>query len=264
MDWNNIISAIITFALLGGVIGVLLAVASKVFAVPKNEKAEAIEEKLPGANCGGCGFSGCAALAEAIAEGKAKPTACAVGGAETAKAIAGIMGVEAEDTVRMCAHVMCSGMADVSKKKYEYHGIMDCSSAMQLGGGGRLCPNGCLGLGTCVSKCPFGAIGVVNGVAVVDKVKCRACGVCVAECPKHIIKLIPYDAKYWVGCMSEEKGAVTRNQCSVGCIGCHMCEKVCETGAIKVNGFLAEIDYTKCTGCGKCAEKCPRKTIRCS
>lgn len=261
MDWNNIIFAIIVFAILGGAIGALLAIASKVFAVPVNEKAEAIAEVLPGANCGGCGFSGCAALSEAIAAGKAKPNSCTVGGAEVAEKVAAIMGVAAEKTVRMRAQVMCSGTKDLAKYKYEYQGITDCQSAMQLGGGSRVCQNGCLGLGTCVEKCPFDAISVVDGVAFVDYKKCQGCGVCVAACPKGIIKLIPFDAKHWVGCMSVDKGAVTRSYCDVGCIGCRICEKNCEAGAIKIDGFLASIDYDKCTGCDKCVEKCPRKII---
>ena len=261
MDWNNIIFAVIVFAALGGAIGALLAIASRVFAVPKNEKAEQIVEVLPGANCGGCGYSGCAALAEAVALGKAKPNSCTVGGEAVAEQVAAIMGVKAEKTVKMRAQVMCSGSKELSKQKYDYQGITDCVSAMQLGGGSRACPNGCLGLGTCVAKCPFDAIEVRDGVAFVDYKKCQGCGVCVAACPKGIIKLIPFDSKHWVGCMSQEKGALTRSYCDVGCIGCRICEKNCEAGAIKVDGFLASIDYDKCTGCDKCVEKCPRKII---
>ena len=261
MDWNNIIFAIIVFALLGGAIGALLAVASKVFAVPVNEKAEQIAEVLPGANCGGCGFSGCAALAEAIANGKAKTNSCTVGGDAVSGQIAAIMGVKAEKSVKMRAQVMCSGAKSLSKQKYDYQGITDCVSAMQLGGGSRLCPNGCIGLGTCVAKCPFDAIEILDGVAFVDYKKCQGCGVCVSACPKGIIKLVPFDAKHWVGCMSQDKGAATRSYCDVGCIGCRICEKNCEAGAIKIDGFLASIDYDKCNGCDKCVEKCPRKII---
>lgn len=261
MDIGNIIAAGVVFAVLAALIGILLAVASKVFAVPRNEKAEQITEVLPGANCGGCGYAGCSALAEAVAEGKAKPSACVVGGSEVAAKVASIMGVEATEAVRMRAQVMCSGTRSLSKQKYEYQGISDCVAAMQLGGGSRLCPNGCIGLGTCVSACPFNAISVVDGVAVVNYEQCKGCGVCVAACPKSIIKLIPFESKQWVGCMSADKGAVTRTYCDVGCIGCRICEKNCEAGAIKVNGSLASIDYSKCTGCNKCVEKCPRKII---
>ena len=262
MDYMNILIATLSFAALGAVIGLLLAAASKAFAVPVDEKAEKITAMLPGANCGGCGYSGCAALAEAISAGRAKPGACTVGGAETADAIPSFLGVKAEKTVRMRAQVMCCGTPALAKKKYIYEGIADCRAAMQLGGGDKLCPNGCIGLGSCASRCPFGAISIRDGVAEVDYLKCRGCGVCVSTCPKNIIRLIPYDSNVWVGCSSVEKGAVTRTYCDVGCIGCRICEKSCEHGAITVNGFLASIDYDKCVGCGKCAEKCPRKIIR--
>lgn len=261
MDYMNIVWAAVTFAVLGGAIGLLLALASKAFAVPVDERAEKITEVLPGANCGGCGYSGCAALAEAISKGEAKPGACTVGGDEVARKTAEIMGIKAEKSVRMRAQVMCSGTPSVAKKKYDYDGIKDCTAAVQLGGGSKLCPNGCIGLGTCASKCPFGAIKVKDGVASVDYNKCKGCGVCVASCPKHIIKLVPFESKVWVGCMSVDKGAVTRSYCDVGCISCKLCEKTCKYGAISVNGFVASIDYDKCVGCGECAAKCPRKII---
>ena len=124
-----------------------------------------------------------------------------------------------------------------------------------------MCPNGCIGLGTCAAACKFDAIKIINGVAAVDYDKCKACGACVAVCPKRIIRLIPYDAKYWVGCCSTDKGPVTKSYCEVGCIGCKLCEKKCPVGAIAVTDFVAKIDYEKCTSCGACAEACPRKII---
>ncbi|MCL2774264.1 MAG: RnfABCDGE type electron transport complex subunit B [Oscillospiraceae bacterium] len=260
----NILWAVIWFLVLGFGFGLILAFAGKIFAVETDERADIITHILPGANCGGCGYTNCAVLAESIVKGKAKTGACPVGGAETASKIAEIMREQSEtDTanIRYRAQVMCSGTNDLSRKKYEYQGITDCISASRLAGGSKACPNGCLGLGTCVKNCKFDAIKVINGVAAVDYEKCRACGACTFACPKKIIKLIPFDSAYWVGCMSADKGAVTRKYCNVGCIACGLCEKKCPTGAIKIDDFVASIDYGKCINCGECEKVCPRRVI---
>lgn len=257
----NIITPVLWLAGIGLVLGALLAFASKIFAVKEDERIGKITECLPGANCGGCGYAGCNALAHAIVEGKAKINSCGVGGAPVAEKIADIMGVEAVKGPRLRAQVMCSGTSEFAHKKYVYAGAKDCNAAVKLGGGDKLCPNGCIGLGTCVKACKFDAISVVEGVAVVDYHKCRACGACTFVCPKNLIKLIPYESHHWVGCRSVDNGATTRKYCDVGCISCRMCEKACEAGAIKVTDYVASIDYSKCTGCDKCIEKCPRKII---
>ena len=171
------------------------------------------------------------------------------------------MGVDAGEQVRMRAQVMCSGTGEYAKKKYIYEGIDDCVAASKIGGGDKMCKNGCIGLGTCVRACPFDAIVVENGVAAVDYSKCKGCGICVSACPKGIIKLIPFDAKHWVGCMSVDDGKNTRKVCDVGCISCKICQKNCPAGAINVDNFVASIDYDKCTGCDICTDKCPRHII---
>ena len=129
------------------------------------------------------------------------------------------------------------------------------------GGGPKSCNSGCLGYGTCVKACPFDAIHVVNGVAVVDRESCKACGKCVEACPKHLISLSPYSANIAVACSSVDKGPVTMKACTTGCVGCGICVKNCPQEAVKVENFHAVIDYEKCIGCGVCAEKCPKKSI---
>lgn len=260
---KEIVITVLIFAGLGALFGALLAVASKVFAVKVDERIPKIMEKLPGANCGGCGYSGCAALADAIVRGDARPDACNVCEAAAAREIAAIMGEEIGDKVRMRAFAACSGHTGVARKKFVYSGADDCISASHLAGGEKLCAGGCLGLGTCMSACAFGAISINNGVAKVDPAKCSGCGSCVAVCPKNVLRLVPAAAKYYIGCGSTERGVTTVKQCDTGCIGCKICEKNCEVGAIKVVDNLAVIDYSKCTSCGTCYEKCPKGIIKC-
>jgi len=250
--------------ILGGaglVCGLLLAVAAKYLAVEVDERAEAITELLPGANCGGCGYAGCAAYAAAVVAGEAAPDCCSAGGASVVKGIAEIMGVEANIKEPMVATVLCNGTANAAVLRYEYEGVLDCVAAARLGGGQKACAYACLGFGNCVKACPFGAITVENGVAKVDKEKCTGCGACVKACPKSVIALIPANNKYYVGCSSKDKGAAMKDKCSAGCIGCRICEKNCPSEAIAVKDNLAVIDYAKCTSCGICAEKCPKKII---
>ncbi len=262
----NITAIIFAAAVVGGtglVVGILLGVASEAFKVPVDEKEIAVRACLPGNNCGGCGYPGCDGLAKAIAQGEAPVNACPVAGPNGAAAIAEVMGVEAGDAVKQVAYVKCAGTCEVAKEKYDYSGLQDCVSAMVTpGAGSKACAYGCMGLGSCVKACDFDAIHVVNGIAVVDKEKCVACGKCIATCPKSLIELIPYEAKLAVQCSSKDMGKDVKASCSVGCIGCRMCTKVCEFDAITVENNVAHIDQSKCTGCGACAAKCPVKIIK--
>ena len=263
---NGIVLAALVVGGTGLVIAVLLGVASEKFKVPVDEKEIAVRGCLPGNNCGGCGYAGCDGLAKAIAAGEAPVGACPVGGAAVAEQIAQIMGVEAGSAEKQVAFVKCAGDCEKAKTKYIYSGNEDCISAISVPGAGpKACEYGCMGFGSCVKVCDFDAIHVVNGIAVVDPENCVACGKCVATCPKALIELIPYTASrenVKVYCSSKGFGKPVKEVCSTGCIGCKMCTRVCETGAITVENNIAHIDYEKCTNCGACAAKCPSKIIR--
>jgi len=257
----NIVIAVLIVTAVGVIAGVILTVASHLFGVPADETAAKIREALPGANCGGCGFSGCDGYAEAVAAGKAKPNLCSVGGADTAAKIGEILGVEITAEERKIATLRCCGGCDKTSKRFVYSGIKSCAAVHLVHGGDGSCEYGCLGYGDCVSACQFGGVTLVNGLPQFDPEFCIGCGSCVKACPKGLITLRPISKTYTVACLSKEKGAVQRKLCTAGCIGCGKCEKVCPSGAIKVENNLAVIDYTLCTNCGLCAENCPVKCI---
>lgn len=258
----TILYAVLVLGVLAAIFGFILAVAAKVFYVEKDPREEAIAEVLPGANCGGCGYPGCGGYAVAVVKGIASVSACAAGGSEVAEKIASIMGVDAGAAVRTVAMVQCAGTTQCTKKKFDYVGLEDCLAATLVGAGGpNGCNYGCMGLGSCVKACPFDAMHIVDGIAKVDKEACVGCMACADACPKKLIVPVPYAATVTVPCNSKDKAIVLRKHCDVGCIGCKLCEKACEFDAIHVVDNVATIDQEKCTSCGKCVAKCPRKII---
>lgn len=247
-------------ALIAVVFAILIVLVSKLCAVPKNEKAEAVQENLAGANCGGCGYAGCADFAKALAEGKADISKCGPTPSENKAKIAEILGVSFADE-RKIAVVRCNG-GDNCSDKFKYVGNDDCKAQATFMNGKKSCSNGCLGGGTCLNNCAYNAILMKDGYAIVNGAQCEACGVCVNNCPKGIIGFIPYEAKVFVACSSHEKGKDVLNICKTGCIGCGICSKICPEQAITMIDNLPVIDYTKCSGCKTCVAKCPRKTIK--
>ncbi|MBR3867511.1 MAG: RnfABCDGE type electron transport complex subunit B [Butyricicoccus sp.] len=260
MDMMNVLSAALVLFVMGVLFALLLGIAAKIFAVEVDERVPLVRECLPGANCGGCGFPGCDGLAAAIVAGTAPVNGCPVGGAAAAEKIAAVMGVEAASGERMVAHIYCNGGC-AAKDKAKYEGLQDCNAALRVANGPKECAYGCMGLGSCVAACAFGAIEIVNGVAKVNPDKCVACGKCVATCPKKLIALVPESKKVHVNCMNKDKGAQAMKVCDNACIGCMKCEKTCKFDAIHVVNNVAVIDYTKCKNCKMCAKACPKNAI---
>ena len=256
------IVAIVSLGGLGLILGVGLGIAARRFAVAVDPREEEIMNILPGANCGACGFPGCQAYCSSLIIGEVPVNACPVGGGEVSSKLAGVRGVEVEETEPLVAAICCRGGKDKVGKKFEYMGIDNCLSASLLQGGFKACSYGCLGLESCVEVCPFGALEMGgNGLPVVVEDKCTGCGMCLNVCPRSIIRLIPRSQKVYLACVSRDKGKDVRQICSVGCFGCGVCAKVASKGAITMDGNLPRIDSNDLGELAKAIEKCPAKVL---
>lgn len=259
-----VLQALLVLGAVGLLCGLALALASKFFAVAGDPRVEAIEECLSGANCGGCGYAGCAAYAAAVASGAAPVDLCAPGGAKAAAAIAKVMGLAAPEGAGepKAAFVKCGGDAGAAARRFAYNGIADCAAAAATAGGDKGCPYGCLGYGTCANVCPAHAIEVVGGIARVREELCIGCGACARACPRKVIEMVPRSARVRVFCNSRDPGAAVRKYCSRGCIGCRLCVRGTGEGVMAMDGFLARVDYSVPYSGDSAPEKCPAKCLR--
>ena len=233
---NTLILAVIIMAGVGLVLGIVIGIFAKLFRVETDPRIDLVVELLPGANCGGCGMAGCSD------SGKAAPSKCPVSSSEQVSAIAKALGIEAGEAFKQKAVVVCGGDREQTLRLAGYNGVADCVSASLVAGGPKGCAYGCLGMGSCARKCPFGAIEMINGLAVVHKELCVGCGSCVAVCPRNVIKLVPADAEVHVYCNSPLKAPAKRQVCKVACIGCRKCAKAAPEKFV-IEGFKAAVNY---------------------
>lgn len=255
-----------SFLVLGGIgvlFGFLLVFLSRVFAVKKDKRIVQLEKALPGVNCGICGYAGCSSYAEAIVNQGAPLTLCTAADEDTVRELSRIMGVEVKvDIDKKVAQVHCRGGKGEAGYKYGYDGIKDCNALFLLFGGNKICEFGCLGLGSCIAECPVDAIDYdENGLVRVDREICIGCGKCIDICPTGVMQFVPYDADVFVACNSKDNAKKVKTYCSVGCIGCKICEKKSPEGGFFVEDNLARIDYTKKGDRIEAMKRCPVKCI---
>jgi Na+-translocating ferredoxin:NAD+ oxidoreductase RNF subunit RnfB len=264
---NIIVITIIALCAIGVAAAIILYFVAQKFKVYEDPRIDEVEEVLPAANCGGCGYPGCRGFAEALVRADSMDKFyCPVGGADTMSAVAAILGHEVKAQEPTVAVLRCNGTCDNRPKTNVYDGAASCTIAASLYSGDTGCQYGCLGLGECVDACNFDAMYMdeKTGLPVIIEDKCVSCGACVKACPSNIIELRkkgPKSRRIFVSCVNKDKGGVAKKACSVACIGCGKCVKECPFGAITIENNLAYIDYNKCKLCRKCVVVCPTNAI---
>lgn len=251
----------------GAIGALLLFTVAKKFHVEEDPRIGQVQDALPGANCGGCGYPGCSGFASAcVGSDSLDGLFCPVGGNETMSRVAAILGRSTSAADPLIAVVRCNGTCEDRPRLNSYDGAMSCKIATSLYGGETGCSYGCHGFGDCVRACNFDAISINPDTKLpeVDEDKCTACGACVKACPKFIIELRkkgPKDRRIFVSCVNKDKGGIAKKACNNACIGCSLCFKECKFEAITISNNLSYIDHTKCRLCRKCVAVCPTNAI---
>jgi Na+-translocating ferredoxin:NAD+ oxidoreductase RNF subunit RnfB len=252
----------IFMAVLGIALAGMLALASKRLYVYEDPRIDEVEGLLPKSNCGACGTAGCRNFAEKVVTGEVIPAQCTVNAPSQNEIIADLLGVDAGSIDRKVARLACAGGVHVAYLRARYSGLHSCRAATIVGGGGKECAWGCLGLGDCATVCDFGAISMdVHGLPVVDAGLCTACNDCVDVCPKKLFSLQPVGHKLWMACRNRADGDIAEAACEVACTACGKCT-VDAPDLIKLDGQLAVIDYTRNELATRSAiDRCPTGAI---
>lgn len=264
---STVIITIISLTLLAIVSAVILYFVAQKFKIFEDPRIDDVQAVLPAANCGGCGFAGCRNFAEALVGAENfDGLNCPVGGNAVMSQVAEILGKAAVQVDPKVAVLLCNGSPEFRPRTSIYDGVKDCRIQNSLYSGETDCSYGCLGNGDCVRACQFDAMYMDQKtlLPVIIDDKCVSCGACVKACPRNLIELrkkAKKDRKIYVACSNCDKGGPAKRACSVACIGCSKCFKVCEFGAITIKNNLAYIDAAKCTFCRKCVTECPTNSI---
>lgn len=260
-------SLLLSAAVLGGVCLVfagLISLVNRRFRVEEDPRLDVVAARLPGSNCGACGFPGCRGFAEGVIRGQAKPSGCTQIDAVGVVQIAEFLGVEAGSAVKRVARLLCAGGADVAVQHAEYRGLSTCAAAHAVAGGGKGCAWGCLLLGDCMRACDYDAISMTaEGLPLVAPDACTACGDCVKACPRDLFVLMPVDQRLIVQCRSLLEGDEALATCRVACTACGKCVTDARPGLIEVRRGLAVVDYEKNHLAGpEATRRCPTGAIR--
>lgn len=240
----TVVIAVIALGGLTLLLALMLVVANRKLYVYEDPRIDMVEDMLPHANCGACGFPGCRPFAEAVVLGKILPGKCSVSSEEGRLAIATYLGVDLGSEEKQVARLACAGGTNVARNKASYQGIASCTAAALVSGGGKGCFWGCLGYGDCQTVCDFDAISMnEHSLPVVDLNKCTACGDCVEVCPKDLFSLQPISHQLWVACKNLEKGEDILEDCQVGCTACGRCAMDAKGDLIVMQNNLPVINY---------------------